>query len=269
MLSHVTFTGWDRHTDLHELQTFLEDAPQRRVEIAVLFSTSRSLSDEDRYPDPKVAEEIPRTAKAAGQRTALHLCGPAARALITSAGSPVLTLPWSAGPLIHLADRVQINVGEKFWPDGDDRYKQALLVAEAIGRPVIVQSRSIGYWPDVEHLGPSASRMVPFLFDRSGGRGEAPIDWPFPRANLLVGYAGGLGPDNVAELCASIAGARIDGARWWLDMESRIRAPFAPVDHPTAELPTQTFVSVDKCRQVIRAVAPWLRPRPPASVKIG
>ena len=49
MLSHVTFTGWDRHTDLAELDTFLMACPQDRVEIAVLHSSSHI--DEDRYPD--------------------------------------------------------------------------------------------------------------------------------------------------------------------------------------------------------------------------
>ena len=260
MLSHVTFTGWDQRTDLHELAAFCGDYPQERIEVAVLYSANQQ--DADRYPLVEKARDILRTARAAGQRTAVHICGRAARSLLQdveedAAGIRVFS---SAGPLISAAQRVQVNVGEEFWPDGDGRYKQAWLVARAIGRPVIVQSRSIGGWPDVEHFGPGASRMVPFLFDRSAGTGAAPIDWPFPRANLLVGYAGGLGPDNVADLCASIAGARIDGSRWWLDMESRIRAPFALVDRRADEPPTQTFVSIDRCRQVMRAVAPWLLP---------
>jgi hypothetical protein len=261
MLDRVTFTGWDRHTDIGELQTFLEDMPQQRVEIAVLFSTSRSRDNEDRYPDPGFAEDILRVAKASGQHTALHLCGQAARALLESAIASELALPWSAVPLVHLADRVQVNVGEEFWPDNGDRYRQAWIVSKAIGRSVIVQSRSIGCWPDVEHLGPGANRMVPFLFDRSAGTGAAPPDWPFPRANLLVGYAGGLGPDNVAGLCESIARARIDGARWWLDMETRIRSSFDIVDRQPDDPLPGTRVSIDKCRQVMRAVGPWLEGR--------
>ena len=259
MLDRVTFTGWDRHTDLGELQTFLEDMPQQRVEIAVLFSTSRSRDNEDRYPDPGFAEDILRVAKASGQHTALHLCGQAARALLESASASELALPWSAVPLVHLAERVQVNVGEDFWPDGDERYRSAWVVAIRLGRPVIVQSRSIGYWPDVEHFGPRASRMVPFLFDRSAGTGEAPPDWPFPRANLLAGYAGGLGPDNVAGLCESIARAHIDGARWWLDMESRIREPFDLVDRRPDDPPPGTRVSIDKCRAVMAACERWFR----------
>ena len=257
MLDRVTFTGWDRHTDIGELQTFLEDMPQQRVEIAVLFSTSRSRDNEDRYPDPGFAEDILRVAKASGQHTALHLCGQAARALLESASANELALPWSAVPLVHLADRVQVNVGEGFWPDGDERYRSAWVVAIRLGRPVIVQSRSIGYWPDVEHFGPRASRMVPFLFDRSAGTGAEQSGWPTPVPGRLVGYAGGLGPDNVSELCSWLA--ETAGARWWLDMETRIREEFDNADTGSGEPPPATFVSIDKCRAVMAACERWFR----------
>ncbi len=258
MLAYVTFTGWDRHTDLDELSAWLEDCRQSTVEIAVLFSTSRSLDDEDRYPNTDKAVEILRTAKAAGQRTAVHFCGQAARGLLGSVGGGSVPPPMGSGVLMSLADRVQVNVEESFWPPGPAKYRRAYDLASVLGRSVIVQSRSIGCWPDVEHLGPGASRMVPFLFDRSAGTGAAPPDWPFPRANLLVGYAGGLGPDNVAGLCESIARARIDGARWWLDMETGIRERFSTTKRRPDEPPPATYVSLAKCQRVMSAVRQWL-----------
>lgn len=256
MLAYVTFTGWDRHTDLDELGAFLEDCPQSTVEIAVLFSTSRSQDDEDRYPNVDKAKAILKVAKAAGQRTAVHLCGRIARAFLGYSDAIV-----KVGPLIQLAERVQVNVPEDFWASSPERYKPAHDLARLIGRSVIVQSRSIDGWPDVEHLGPGASRMVPFLFDRSAGTGAAPPDWPFPRAHILVGYAGGLGPDNVAGLCESIAGARIDGARWWLDMETGIRERFSIAKRRPDEPPLATYVSLAKCQRVMSAVGPWLEGR--------
>lgn len=243
MLSHVTFTGWDRHTDLNELGTFLEDCPQSTVEIAVLYSTSRSTDDGDRYPNVDKAVEILRTAKAAGQRTAVHLCGRIARAFLGYSDAIV-----KVGPLIQLAERVQVNVPEDFWASSTERYKPAHDLARLIGRSVVVQSRSIDGWPDVEHLGPGANRMVPFLFDRSAGTGERSLRWPAPVPGCLVGYAGGIGPDNAAELCSWLA--ETAGARWWLDMESRIREPDARLDNP----PMSTYVSIAKCRAVMRAV---------------
>ena len=76
MLDRVTFTGWDRHTDLTELQTFLEDMPQQRVEIAVLFSTSRSrdwalaseaiwFRDRDAAGQPRLVKHDLRTGQVA------------------------------------------------------------------------------------------------------------------------------------------------------------------------------------------------------------
>ena len=105
MLSHVTFTGWDRHTDLDELTTFLEDCPQDRVEIAVLYSARQE--DDDRYPQVEKAREILRAAKAAGQRSAVHICGRAARDFLVAAeedGEGVRVFS-PAAPLIHYADR--------------------------------------------------------------------------------------------------------------------------------------------------------------------
>lgn len=255
MLDRVTFTGWDRHTDLTELQTFLEDMPQQRVEVAVLFSTTRSRNNEDRYPDPVFAKDILRVAKASGQHTALHLCGQAARGLLESASEPVL--PWSAANLVHLAERVQVNVGEDFWVPGPEKYQRAAKLARALGRPVIIQAREVESWPDVEGFYRGASRMVPFLFDRSAGAGVEPSGWPGPVPGRLVGYAGGLGPDNVSELCSWLA--EIPGARWWLDMETRIREEFDNADTGPGEPPPATFVSIEKCRAVMSACERWFR----------
>lgn len=253
MLSHVTFTGWDRHTDLTELQSFLEDMPQQRVEVAVLFSRRRN--NEDRYPDPVLAEDILRVAKASGQHTALHLCGQAARGLLESASEPVL--PWSAANLVHLAERVQVNVGEDFWVPGPEKYQRAARLARALGRPVIIQAREVESWPDVEGFYRGASRMVPFLFDRSAGAGVEPSGWPAPIPGRLVGYAGGIGPDNASELCSWLA--ETAGARWWLDMETRIREGFSvpEIRRLADEPPTPTFVSVAKCRAVMAACERW------------
>jgi len=256
MLSHVTFTGWDRHTDLDELGEFCGDHEQGRVEIAVLYSAKQD--DADRYPEVEQAVEILRVAKASGQRSAVHICGRAAREMLASAryddGAKRVEV-W-APALLALADRVQINVAEDFWSDpGPDRYRAAFIASEALQRPVIIQSRDISGWPDAEHFGPGASRMVPFLFDRSAGTGERSLVWPAPVPGRIVGYAGGIGPDNASELCSWLA--ETAGARWWLDMETRIRQPFDNAERRPDEPPTPTYVSVSKCRQVMSAVERW------------
>ena len=261
MLSHVTFTGWDRHTDLHDLAEFLDACPQERVEIAVLHSASKD--DDDRYPLAKQAEEILRTAKASGQRTALHLCGRAARNMLDSAvghgeDASRIVVSYAVADLLHLADRVQVNVPEDFWPKGSGMYERAYEAARAIGRPVIVQSRSIDGWPDVRHLASGAERMVPFLFDRSAGNGSESKFWPEPPgSDLLVGYAGGLGPHNVARYVGKLAETR-PHARFWVDMESCIRENFPSGARRPDEPPVSSFVSISKCAAVMKAVEKYM-----------
>ena len=59
------------------------------------------------------------------------------------------------------------------------------------------------------------------LVDASGGRGKSPEEWRRLDTDKQVGFAGGLGPDNiVAELRRIRAVATGD---WWIDMEGKLR----------------------------------------------
>lgn len=63
------------------------------------------------------------------------------------------------------------------------------------------------------------------LHDVSHGAGVLPDHWPGPFRRVETGWAGGLGPDNLAEQLATIS--RICGENytlpWWVDMETRVR----------------------------------------------
>lgn len=68
------------------------------------------------------------------------------------------------------------------------------------------------------------------LFDISGGAGIVPDDWPQAAvwkvanpATEYFGYAGGLGPEVLADQLPLIAAAA-GGARIWIDMETHIRS---------------------------------------------
>lgn len=264
MLSHVTFTGWDDQTDLIELACFCRDQQPGTVEIAVLMSYSRMGAD--RYPSTDYAESILLIAKAHGQRAAAHVCGQIANRMLL-AGRP------DAGPasrVVSLADRVQVNVSDAVWPTHDaSRYGSAERLADGISRPVIVQVRDPEKWP------PKLGR-VQFLFDRSGGRGEVAKQVP-PLTDFAVGYAGGLGPENVHAFLDGLRPMRqqvpVGDVRFtapiWIDMESGIRESMA--SHPGGPQPTlntrdepatqpPTYVSVNKCAQVMDAVRWALMP---------
>lgn len=55
------------------------------------------------------------------------------------------------------------------------------------------------------------------LVDGSGGRGISPSAWNQPATEKAVGFAGGLGPDNLATELQTIR--RIARPGWWADME--------------------------------------------------
>ena len=70
----------------------------------------------------------------------------------------------------------------------------------------------------------SSSSNFSFLFDESKGCGKLAARWPgAAEANgVPFGYAGGLGPSNIAAQLVRIAHAA-EGAPVWVDMESSLR----------------------------------------------
>lgn len=63
---------------------------------------------------------------------------------------------------------------------------------------------------------------VSCLFDASGGRGVIPTEWPAPITSIRCGYAGGINPDNVAEIMVHI-NREVSKGFIWLDLESGVR----------------------------------------------
>ena len=61
------------------------------------------------------------------------------------------------------------------------------------------------------------------LFDKSGGAGILPGDWPLALFNIACGYAGGLGPENVQRQLHNIKQAS-RSQPFWIDMERRVRS---------------------------------------------
>lgn len=78
------------------------------------------------------------------------------------------------------------------------------------------------------------------LFDCSHGAGVLPQVWPNYYDAFPCGYAGGLGPDNIAEELPKIQAVAGDG--YWIDMETKLYTGFQ--------------FDLDKCRSVLEAVKP-------------
>ena len=60
------------------------------------------------------------------------------------------------------------------------------------------------------------------LYDKSGGAGVVPNTWPPAIDGVYSGYAGGLGPSNIADELPKIEVAA-RGNPFWIDMETHVR----------------------------------------------
>jgi hypothetical protein len=200
----ITFTGADDETSIEGM---VELAAQHPIEWGILFSAKRQ-GGEPRYPG------TPSRFARRGLRLAAHLCGEHSRNALDT--PPSMAMP----PDLALSfERVQVN-----HPAPDTR--AALAFHAWVGRPVILQART-----EREFCDPDIQR----LFDRSGGRGVAPETWPrYP--GRMVGYAGGIGPENVTDVIRAIDAS----GPYWIDMESGVR--------------TDDRFDLAKCRRVCEAV---------------
>ena len=212
----ITFTGADDQTDINDLIALARDYPGR-VEFAILYSPKRTGTA--RYPTGNWRRDIQST----GLQLAAHLCGEASRQLIAT-GVTVYDLADFDG-----ISRIQVNTSDpqvspariRAWADGLSR-------AYLHDIQPILQCR--GSFPD--------DNRVSWLFDQSGGAGIEPDHWPIPCPDTAgpVGYAGGIGPQNVTQIIARLP----QSTSWWIDMESKIRV--------------NDQFDIGLCRQVCEAV---------------
>ncbi|RYD73538.1 MAG: phosphoribosylanthranilate isomerase, partial [Verrucomicrobiaceae bacterium] len=75
-------------------------------------------------------------------------------------------------------------------------------------------------------------------YDPSGGRGVAPTRWPINQSPRIVGYAGGITPENCRAVLDQVGELSQQG--FWLDMESGVR--------------TDDWLDLDKCTSVLEQV---------------
>jgi hypothetical protein len=127
----------------------------------------------------------------------VHLCGKAAREAMRTC-----TLP----PQTRFAHRVQVNLR-------DQQYTSEGLAKLGAQRPTIQQTRDTGNWPS------TPDGVFPLL-DCSGGRGIEIREYPSNTINKLVGYAGGLNPNNVRSFVELLGDHPQD---YWIDMETGVR----------------------------------------------
>lgn len=184
----ITVTGIDERTPIDELPG--------GVEIGILFTVLPE--GRHRYPSRSRIAKMLRMLH--GQSMALHVCGRAARQLLMDYQIPDLT---------HHAERIQVN-GE-IMPD------DLRMICDLYGDHQIITQHT-HRTRDLLSVGATNHAV---LVDGSGGRGRSPERWERPETPKPVGFAGGLGPDNIASEIAKIA--PLCDTRSWIDMEGNVR----------------------------------------------
>lgn len=206
----ITFTGADDWTSIEDMQKLSAKYP---IEWGILFSPKRQGSDA-RYPGGEAQSRLLWS----GLRLSAHLCGEYGRKIM-SGGSVVDISPVDLGCF----NRLQVNHPDPV-PFELTRFAGGWSSARAIA-----QTRADSFPRDTS---------VDWLFDRSGGRGEAPTAWPVhPGGTRIVGYAGGISPENIRGVMSVLE--QMSG-RYWIDMESGVR--------------TDDRFDIEKCRAVCEAV---------------
>lgn len=235
-LDRVTITGADDSIDPLDLLPITERFPF--VEWAILASHNNTFTagGTNRYPSPKWIGRLQHIAESTGSlpQLALHINGQWVRSLLLG---EMIVPPQVLG----MFGRVQLNFHADRSACNPSMFADRLR--ELAGRDFIFQlDGANGNWYLEAAHDYEVGRCFG-LFDISGGAGILPNSWPTPiyldvfpgdngegeEQHAYHGYAGGLGPDNLAEqlpkILAAAAGNEFTHAgRIWIDMETRVRS---------------------------------------------
>lgn len=229
----VTFTGADNRTLIDDLSRVIDASREYQIpiEFGLLCSTTRAT--DERYPGGLAAQHLLRICRSEDVPVAVHLCGAAARAILSNRcheGDAFGKSAWR-DVVIEVAStgRVQINLPREMSTLANLRaaWSNLLLLVARAGWPgmgqVIGQHR-VGPWPEpgFDEAPFTNGGDIVWLLDRSGGRGVSLRVEDIPALpDYPVGIAGGLGPDdNTQAVAAHLLRSMYGG---WIDMETRIR----------------------------------------------
>jgi hypothetical protein len=209
MLTHCTLTGVDEKTDLADVSVMSGEHPI--VEWGFLYSPKRQ-GQPGRYPSVGFLREAFQSLPD-HVRVAVHVCGTGVPQLIEGDGV--------ARELVHLiaqrGGRVQLNFNAFVLEP--DFHQLELCMQGFPAAQFITQYNESNYHVWRELRGADNHSV---LFDASGGRGVEPLKWESPLSGVTCGYAGGLGPTNVATKLEAIQ-ASVGNRPFWIDMEGKLR----------------------------------------------
>lgn len=207
-VNKVTISGADDAVSGEELMELQLDFPF--VEWGILISRKRMGTD--RYPSKEWLKKLHHDLN-----ISFHLCGDIVRDFVAGKHDVV----WEAGLYWQ---RVQLNFSFKEYQN----YLPNLLDISDTARNTPFKSFVLAYNKGSKNTldkfiatSPTMPENIHFLYDSSGGRGTEIKTFNDPLPNY-TGYAGGIAPANVSQICTTLS--KMDRvANIWIDMETGVR----------------------------------------------
>jgi hypothetical protein len=251
LIDRVTFTGADDSVTPAQLARVQEECP--RIEWGILLSKSMEGKG-TRFPSRNWLDNLAKREVYLPMLSG-HLGGRWVRELIAGR----FTYREERPNHFAIWHRMQLNFhGERLEPVEAFYWQLASCHDE---KTFIFQIDGVNDWlyyaPDEPSDDPRAVQggamahglnALPLL-DNSHGEGLLPERWiPIPHREVLTGYAGGLGPANLADELKRIEDAVGEGVIW-IDFETRVRSD------------DDILFDLDKCRRCYDIAQQWLRPK--------
>jgi hypothetical protein len=144
---------------------------------------------------------------------------------------------------VQRAKRLQLNINARGIDFTDEQVFEVYKRALDLGPDVILQYQTATVAVAerfITSLAPADAKRVHILLDESRGTGKTPDSWALPSTleGLYCGFAGGLGPENAAQVLAKVEAL---GQPYWIDMETKVR--------------TDNQFDLAKCELVLQAAA--------------
>jgi len=224
------------------------------VEFGVLFRPDKE--GEPRYASKEWVDKLSSVVVAAGgsMKLAAHLCGARVNEVLSGDDAFLSTLSKIG------FQRVQINATAVNGVDTSNLAGQVSTVAKMTSdHPelefILQQNEETKpLWQGLLQLDTFGGGVgllpgnVSMLVDESKGTGVLASSWPKAPEGYKIGYAGGIGPDNIVSVLEGVIQAS-QGKDIWIDMESSLRSTKNGQD----------VFDLDKCYSVIDATCSVLK----------
>lgn len=210
-LKRVTFTGADETTDVADLMALSETFSF--VEWAILLpSKGRGRFPPENWLHTFIGASISQPFKV---QTAGHLCGVDVAHVLRGKRALYECVP-TTFPRVQLNTHGEAHaLTERWWDPLMNERREIIIQLDGLASAAMLEG--------LEASGDDYSETFSGLHDLSHGAGVLPEEWPLPVKNLKwTGFAGGLGPQNLAEQLEKIEQAS-NGKPYWIDMETHVR----------------------------------------------